>query len=96
MNIHMARFQAEPLEGNYYHGRAFGAWILYYAFAEDSADFARKIEAFATHEKWELRRDSVEGGVTSRERFSSKPLTLQALDEQGDFAEIHWSPFSSD
>ena len=96
MNIHSARFRAGPLEGNYYHQRAFGAWIIYYALAEDTRDFASRIEAFATRERRKLRRKSVEGGVTSRERLSSKPFALEALDQRGDFAMIHWSPFSDD
>jgi hypothetical protein len=94
--IHLARFHAEPLPGNPYHAQqVFGAWIVYYALAPDSEAFAQKIKNFLAQEKWKLIQ-LAESGTTSRERLASKPLVLQALEKQGDFAMIHASRFSSD
>ncbi len=93
MNIHLARLHVEPLPGNPYHGRAFGAWVVYYAVVPDLQTFADKIKDFLADEKWHLIK-MTESGTTSRERLASKPWILEALDQQRDFAMIHAGQFS--
>ena len=96
VNIHIARFRADPLDGNPCRGQAFGFWIVYYAVANDTLDFARKLEDFANRERWKLWPESVEGGLTSRERLASKPWILESLDQHGEFVIIHSGQFSDD
>jgi hypothetical protein len=91
----MVRLHVEPLPGNPYHGRAFGAWVNYYALAPDLQVFAEKIKGFVAHEKWTLI-EMAESGTTSRERLASKPWILESLDQHGDFAMIAAGQFSSD
>ena len=96
MKIYGALVHAWPLPGNPYHGKATGICsIQYYALADDAQAFADQVREFLDRELWKL--DKIETlGVTSRELLleTGKARILDALDSHGDFAMIHWSPFS--
>jgi hypothetical protein len=78
-----------------YYGRPGGCRIQYYALAESTEDFAKRVKDFVTREHWQL--DSCEiAGEVSREGLLEKgaPHILESLEHHGDAAMIHFGQFS--